>query len=49
MIDKMVLYSLLVGSLVMKSTAIVSNGSASSFVVIGYRGGLGCVVHGLVD
>ena len=39
----------LLGSFVMKSKAIVSNGKASDSVVIGYRGGFGWVVLGLVD
>ena len=37
------------GSFVIKSRAIVSNGSALGSVVIGYRGGFGWVVLGLVD
>ena len=32
----------------MKSSAIVSKGSVSACIVMGYNGGLGCVVRGLV-
>ena len=42
-------FSSLLGNLVIKSRAIVSKGSALGSVVMGYSGGLGWVVLGLVD
>ena len=39
----------LLGNFVMKSRAIVSNGSALGSVVMGCNGGFGWVVLGLVD
>ena len=39
----------LLGNFVMKSRVIVSNGSASGSVVMGYNGGFGWFVLGLVD
>jgi len=42
-------FPLLSGNFVMKSKAIVLNGSALGSVVMGYRGGFGWFVLGLVD
>ena len=46
---RMVSYSLLRGKFMMKSRAIVSNGSVSGGVLMGYSGGFGCVVLLFVD
>ena len=47
-IDKIVSFPELSGSFVMKSRLIVSNGSVPGSGAIGYRGGFGLVVSGLV-